>query len=758
MTASMLRSPVAPGPTPVRLALAGLLLLAACGDKEAAPGTDPKLFVVKRGDLPITVTENAELQAQRETIIRSEIEGQASIIWIVPEGTQAAVGDKLVELDVSDLVEKRATQAINVTEAEALWQQSQEDHRILAKDLTTKRRTAESNLTIAQMELEKFLGRKSNRGSGTEGKNAEMVKRLADLINSEPSSTPGTADASGPRAADPQSAEIVAQVDPRNFTGLIDKVHELMNGDSIAEPSLDHDMGDMSNQVLQQVDQIRLAIADLKVKEDTYLHSKKLAAKQFITRNELDRDKLAWQSQVSKVTLSWNDLDLLINYTLAKQRIKLRQDVDNAQLELERVLASNTAAEFKAKCDEDSKREKFKLAKERLDNLDRQIKTAVMTAPTPGVVVYAKIDRGRSGEAVREGVQVRERQELIVLPDTTKMRAVVKVQEAQVEKLRKGQPAYVRPEASPGDVFTGRVFSVAPVADSNSQYMTSDRKVYTTVVELDGDNLDARLRSRMAASVTIQVDTITNVLKVPLQAVRRDRSVHYVWKLTGSDAVPVVVQTGKHNSDHVIITEGLAEGDTVLLAPPADAQEPKFQQPDLPTPAPQQDSGAAADGGKPGSGKKDGSKAEGSKADGGKTDGGKTDGGKTDGQGRTSGHGPGGPRKKLTEMSPEELQTFKESGLAMYDGMLDRFRAGMTEEQVQQFESKLQNLRRLVEANKLEEAETVRASLQSVMRGSRGGGANGGGRGNGGGDAGAGNPGGGPPGGNAPGGSGGGDR
>src|ERR1041385_3381125 len=96
------------------------------------------------------------------------------------------------------------------------------------------------------------------------------------------------------------------------------------------------------------------------------LHSRRLAAKQFITRNELDRDKLAWQSQVSKVTLSWNDLDLLINYTLAKQRIKLRQDVDNAQLELERVLASNTAAEFKAKCDEDSKKEKSKLAKERL--------------------------------------------------------------------------------------------------------------------------------------------------------------------------------------------------------------------------------------------------------------------------------------------------------------------------------------------------------------------------------------------------------
>src|SRR5262249_26774254 len=132
------------------------------------------------------------------------------------------------------------------------------------------------------------------------------------------------------------------------------------------------------------------------------------------------------------------------------------------------------------------------------------------------------------------------------------------------------------------------------------------------------------------------------------------------WKVTGSDAVPVVVQTGKHNSDHVVITEGLAEGDTVLLAPPADAQEPKFPQPDLPTPAPQQDSGKV-DGSKPDGSKPDGSKPDGSKPDGSKPDGGKADGGKSgDGQGRNGGRGPGGPRKKLTEMTPEELQTFKE--------------------------------------------------------------------------------------------------
>ena len=208
-------------------------------------------------------------------------------------------------------------------------------------------------------------------------------------------------------------------------------------------------------------------------------------------------------------------------------------------------------------------------------------------------MVYAKIDRGRGGEAVREGVQVRERQDLIVLPDTTKMRCVLKVQEAQVDKLTRGQPAFVQPEAFPGEVFTGRVTSVAPVADSNSGWMTSDRKVYTTVVELDSDNQDARLRSRMAASVTIQVETIANVLPVPLQAVRRDRSVHYVWKQTKEGPVATVVEPGRNNSERVAITKGVVEGDVIHIVPPQGVQEPKFEQPIMPVPAPLKDEGKA---------------------------------------------------------------------------------------------------------------------------------------------------------------------
>jgi multidrug resistance efflux pump len=700
----------------VRTTLPAVLAFALFGgcskDDAKQKAAEANLFTVKREDLPITVKENAEMQALRETIVRSEVEGQSTIIWIVPEGTLVAQGDKLVELDVSEMVEKRATQAIAVTKAEAAFEQSKEEARILNKELTTKRGTAQSALKIAEMELEKFLGRPGKAG-GVEGKNADMLKKLTELVSSAPTKT----SAVDPNAPKDEEIEQIPQVDPRNFVGLVTRARDLL---LIAEDQMavDHSMGDMSNKVLAQVDVIRLAMSDLSLKEDTYRHSRRLAAKQFITRNELEKDRLAWQAQVSKVTLAWNDLDLLVNYTLGKERIKLGQDAANAKLELERVLAANSAAEFKAKSDTDSKKAELDLAKERLVNFDKQIKGAVINAPTPGLVVYAKIDRGRGGEAVREGVQVRERQDLIVLPDTTKMRCLLKVQEAQVDKLTRGQPAFVQPEAFPGEVFTGRVTSVAPVADSNSGWMTSDRKVYTTVVELDSDNQDARLRSRMAASVTIQVETIANVLPVPLQAVRRDRSVHYVWKQTKEGPVATVVEPGRNNSERVAITKGITEGDVIHIVPPQGMQEPKFEQPVMPVPAPLKDDakGAAA---APGAGS--GGPGAGAAANG-PTGNGTGAGGPGGGRG---GRGGMGSQKKIAEMTPEELTAYVER-LDSMTGMA----ASAGEEQAAKFTDIIQKLKVAIEKKQLDEAQVHQDALRTMMRsmmGSRGG--NRGGRG-----------------------------
>lgn len=744
------RRSLSPTTLAVLLAACGGVLAACGGGSSAAPTGDAKLFTLKRDDLPITVRENAELQALRETIVRSEVEGQATIIYIVPEGTLVKQGEKLVELDVSELIEKRANQAISVAKADAALTQAKKEKEILQKELSTKLNTALSNLRIADMELEKLLGRRS--GGRSEGKNRDMIERVRALVNP---STPQPATTAATAPDDPEMMEtLVTSVDPKAYAGLADKVYDLLVVDlaagSASQPpsseslvtlrreAEERDMGDMANKILQQADAIKLAMADLKVKEDTFRHSWRLAKRQFITRSELEKDKLNYQSQMSKVSLAWNDLDLLVNYTLARERIKLTQDRDNASLELERVKGSNEAAVIKADSDLQSRNAEFDLAKERLDNLDRQIKSAVILAPTPGTVVYARIDRNRGGgEAVREGVQVRERQELIILPDTTKMRCVIKVQEAQVDKVVRGQPASVAVEAFQGEMFHGRVTSVAPVADSNSGWMTSDRKVYTTVVELDSDNPDGRLRSRMAANVTIMVDNVKNTLPVPLQAVERDRAVNYVCKQGANGPEAVRIKVGRQNSERVEVLEGLAEGDVIYLKPPAGFTPPKFEQPVVATPPPAANTPAAG-AGQPGAGQP-GAVSPGAGA-------GPAEATAGAGEARRPRQG-GGQRKKFADMTPEELQAAKERISSM---SMDRMRGSLGEEAVKEMEANVDSLRKALDANDLPTAQSfqdkVSAALRAAMGGrGQGGGPDGGGRRNGGGGGGNGDGGGGAP-------------
>lgn len=587
------------------LAFACLVALSSCSGDDTSTSQDPSLLTVERRDLQITVKENAELQAQRETVVRSEVEGQATIIFLIEEGKVVQEGEKLVELDASELVDKRANQGITVAKAEAGLAQARKALEIQQKELTAKRRTAESNLRIAEMELEKFLGRiAANSADPARGRNADMVTKLTDLVSS-PLVTKAAEAASkeSPEAADETEADpdaavastaaaatgledslLATQIDPRRYAPLVTKVHELLV-DAEGKDAVGRDMGDLANKVLQQVDKIRLAMADLKFQEAYFGHSRRLAAKKFITPNELEKDKIEFQRRLSQVGLAWNDLDLLVSYELFKNKEKLTQDVDNANLELERVLATNEAEVIKADSSLKSAEAEYQLAKDRLDNLDRQIKNAIVFAPTPGLVIYARQERGRSGsEAIREGIQVRDRQDLIVLPDTTSMQALVKVQEAVVSQVRVGQGAHLSVEAFPDRIFSGRVTRVAQQADSNSGFMNSDRKVYTTVVELDGENSGGLLRSRMAGAVTILVDHLKDVLAVPLQAVRRDRSANYVWKKTPNGPVAEPVEIGEHNSEHVVIQKGLQVGDVVYLTLPPGMQPPSLPQPAVPMP------------------------------------------------------------------------------------------------------------------------------------------------------------------------------
>ncbi|MFN3244470.1 MAG: efflux RND transporter periplasmic adaptor subunit [Planctomycetota bacterium] len=678
-------------------------MLAACGGNETKSDNRVNLYKVSREDLPINVKEGGELVAVNEVEVKSQIEGSATILSLIPEGTLVKKGDKLVELDVTELVEKRATQEISVEKARNALEQARTAQEILEKELQANLNTAESQRQISAMELQKLLGAKD--GQGSEGKNADMVKRLEELVNPpEPKEGQGTT-----IAAATEGSQLVAHVHPQNYAGLIPKVRTLLTVDGEAGDPLQRDMGEMANKILQQADTIRLAMADLKVKEDTAAHSRRLASKQFITRNELERDVLAFQSQASKVTIAWNDLELLINYTLQRDKIEMRQNLENAELEVARVTAKNDAERKNSQFDIDAKQKEFEIASDRLSTLNRQIDNSVIYSPGEGLVVYSKVSRGRGdSEPVEEGTSVRQYQTIIILPDNSRLKCKIKVQEAMVEKVRRGMPAHISAEVRPNEILTGRVTYVAPVADSASRWSGNDKKVYTTEVMLDGINRDESLKAGMKAAATITVDTVPNVLTIPIQAVRRDRAVNYVWKETADGPVAVAIQVGANNQEKVVVEEGLTEGDQIYRTPPGGQADPKFDQPAAPEPAPvKKPSGDQLT--------KETERGDGQR------------GGRERGGSRR-----GGPRKKYPEMSAEELGEAK-ARLVSTIGNMSNYLSG---EQLEKSTQKLKAIISAIDNGKLDEAQKLSDAMRKAMgsRGGRGGRGPGGGGPGGGGD------------------------
>ncbi|HEX7010890.1 MAG TPA: efflux RND transporter periplasmic adaptor subunit [Phycisphaeraceae bacterium] len=138
-------------------------------------------FVVQRGPLVISVTEAGTIKAREQVVLKSEVEGRTTIIYLVPEGTRVKPGDLLVELDASALEDSRVNQEINVQNAQAAFIRAREnlevvknqaesdiaraelDHQFAKEDLTkyiegeypNEVKSAESRITLAREELER---------------------------------------------------------------------------------------------------------------------------------------------------------------------------------------------------------------------------------------------------------------------------------------------------------------------------------------------------------------------------------------------------------------------------------------------------------------------------------------------------------------------------------------------------------------------------------------------------------------------------
>jgi len=89
----------------------------------------------------------------------------------------------------------------------------------------------------------------------------------------------------------------------------------------------------------------------------------------------------------------------------------------------------------------------------------------------------------------------------------------------------------------------------------------------------EGSDVDILLRPGLLADAEVIVDSMTDVLYVPYQAVFELPQGPIVYAWNGSDLEPKPVELGRRSESQVVIRSGLEEGDQISLQPPASERD-----------------------------------------------------------------------------------------------------------------------------------------------------------------------------------------
>lgn len=149
------RWPAIGGGVAVALALS-VWLFGGAGDGVGSNDAGP-IYVAERGPLTIHVTESGNIQAREQVVLKCEVEGQTTIIWIVEEGKHVKKGDLLVELDASERQDELLEQQIRVKNAEAAYIRAREALEITRSQGESDISKAELAYEFARQDLKKYV-------------------------------------------------------------------------------------------------------------------------------------------------------------------------------------------------------------------------------------------------------------------------------------------------------------------------------------------------------------------------------------------------------------------------------------------------------------------------------------------------------------------------------------------------------------------------------------------------------------------------
>jgi HlyD family secretion protein len=333
-----------------------------------------------------------------------------------------------------------------------------------------------------------------------------------------------------------------------------------------------YEQGQRLVDLMEATNKLTAAEAQLVVNSGSLSNTILLHDKGYETKEKLDSDWLTVLNNRNLVIVASNAIRMLSHFDVPKQTNKFYSDAELAREELYRVVNQNLRRMAQYEADLNAQSNTLVLGELKLARDRRNLTNTIIRAPQDGLVVYAVSDSHFSSESLIEGgATVRNRQELIKLPDLSRMKVNIMVHESHINTIQPGLPAFVVLDSLPDQRFAGVVEKVAPLPDTQARWGNPNLKVYNTEVLLTEPL--PNVKPGVSARAEIIITNIANALSVPIQAVTTYKGKQVVYVMNGAKSEPRLVETGMYNTKSLEITQGLKEGERVLLSPPFELQE-----------------------------------------------------------------------------------------------------------------------------------------------------------------------------------------
>lgn len=200
-------------------------------------------------------------------------------------------------------------------------------------------------------------------------------------------------------------------------------------------------------------------------------------------------------------------------------------------------------------------------AKGALTTIETQIEATVIRAPFSGVVTARYADPGDFVSPSTAASETTSSTSSSILSLAFNYQVVANVAETDIAQIQPGQPASIRADAFPDQVFEGSVAQVAEQATVTSNVTSFEVRINLS------EAAKAELRPGMNVDVEFQAGELADVLVVPTVAIVREAQGEGVLVM-GPEGLPQFrpIETGLTVNEQTQVTSGLNGDEQIVLS------------------------------------------------------------------------------------------------------------------------------------------------------------------------------------------------